>query len=266
MRVTILGSGTLVPDPTRGSPGYWVESSCETLLVDCGAGSLRALAHLGLAWEAVDGVLLTHFHTDHVADLAPLLFALKHGAEPARSALLSLTGPRGLKDHLKALKEAHGAYVGDPGFPLEANEVKEGGMWTSPGGTFRVLSYPTNHTDRSLAFRVETDQGRVGFTGDTGHDPGLGRFMNGVDLLVAECSHPDGEGMSTHLTPSELAATASGASPGLLVNVHAYAPLDPEAVPGLLREAGYAGRALAGRDGMVLRTSEGEVRVEGEGK
>jgi len=266
MRVVLLGSGTLVPDPQRGSPGYWVESSGETLLVDCGTGTLRALARLGLGWEAISCVSLTHFHTDHVADLAPLLFALKHGVAPSRTSPLSLVGPQGLKDHLKALEQAHGSYVRDPGFPLRVEERRGEGSWTTEGGAFRIRHYPTNHSKGSLAFRVETDEGAVGFTGDTGPDPRLGPFMRGVDLLVGECSHPDGQGVATHLTPSGLAELASQASPELLVNVHAYPPLDPEAVPGVLRDAGYLERTLAGVDGTLFRISKGKVRVEREGE
>ena len=102
----------------------------------------------------------------------------------------------------------------------------------------------------------------MGFTGDTGPDPGLGAFMKGVQLLVAECSNPDGQGMDKHLTPSELAGLASTALPDLLVSVHAYPPLDPEEVPDLLRRAGYTGRAAAGRDGMLIRVSSGEAQVD----
>jgi ribonuclease BN (tRNA processing enzyme) len=266
MRVGLLGSGTLMPDPLRGSPGNWVESSGETLLVDCGAGTLRALARLGLEWEEISYVFLTHFHTDHVADLAPLLFALKHGVGPSRTRPLSLVGPQGLEDHLGALEEAHGSFVRDPGFPLRLEELSGEGFWSSQGGGFEIRHYPTNHTENSLAYRVVTDGGSVGFTGDTGPDPGMGLFMSGVDLLVAECSHPDDREVATHLTPSGLAELALQASPELLVNVHAYWPLDPEAVPGLLRKAGYGGKTIAGVDGMLIRTSKGEVRVERGGK
>lgn len=262
MRLRILGSGTLRPDPHRGAPGYWLEGKGASILLDCGSGSLHTLARLGLGWEGVSHVLLTHFHTDHVADLAPLLFALKHGIEPARTQPLTILGPSGLRRHLNFLAEAHGAHVRNPGFPLEVEELSPGAPWTSDGGFFRLWSYATNHTENSLAFRVETKEGSIGITGDTGPDPGLGAFLEGVQLLVAECSNPDGEGLDTHLTPSGLAALASKALPDLLVNVHAYPPLDPEEVPELLRGMGYVGRAIAGRDGMVIRLSQGGVPVE----
>jgi ribonuclease BN (tRNA processing enzyme) len=160
------------------------------------------------------------------------------------------------------LADAHGKYLTDPGFPLVVEEVWGGGPWSSTEGVFRILGYPTNHTENSIAFRLETRHGSVGFTGDTGPDPQLGSFMEGVGLLVAECSHPDGNGLATHLTPSSLSEIAGAASPELLVNVHAYPPLDPETVPDLLRGVGYGGRVAAGWDGMGIRVTGGGTRIE----
>lgn len=261
MRVWILGSGTLLPHPLRGSPGYWVEMGEERILMDCGSGSLRTLARLGRSWWGVTHVVLTHFHTDHVGDLAPLLFALKHGSRPPRSAPLHLLAPRGLEGHLKALAEAHGSYVRDPGFPLALTELRPDGTWEAPSGSFVIRSFPTLHTDTALAYRVESANGNFGFTGDTGPVEGLGPFLSGCHLIVAECGNPGGSGRGNHLTPGELAALAKETRPDLLIVVHVYPPLDPGAVPDLLRQEGYAGWVEAGRDGMEVRISPGGVHL-----
>ena len=70
MRVTILGSGTAVPVADRFPAGYLVRAGGTTLLLDLGPGTLRRLAQTGVGLEAIDAVLLTHYHTDHCADLA----------------------------------------------------------------------------------------------------------------------------------------------------------------------------------------------------
>jgi glyoxylase-like metal-dependent hydrolase (beta-lactamase superfamily II) len=77
MRLTILGSGTSIPTFDRGAPGVLVRAGGRTVLVDLGPGTLSRLPRLGVDLGDVDVVLFTHFHTDHAADLAPLLFALK---------------------------------------------------------------------------------------------------------------------------------------------------------------------------------------------
>jgi ribonuclease BN (tRNA processing enzyme) len=259
MRVWIIGSGTLRPDPDRGSPGHWVEVGGDRILMDCGAGTLRTLARLGLDWDRVTHILLSHFHADHVGELASLLFALKHGADGSRTRPLAILGPRGVSDHMEALAHAHGTFVLDPGCPLEVIGLDPGAAWTSAGRTFRVLTHNTRHADPSLAFRLETREGVLGYTADTGPDTELGPFFSGCQLLVAECSNPDGADADTHLTPGTLAQLASMARPELLVTVHVYPPLLPEEVPDLLRRAGYDGRAVAGRDGLMVSLREGAV-------
>jgi ribonuclease BN (tRNA processing enzyme) len=239
-----------------------VECDRERILMDCGSGTVRTLARFGRAWQRVTRVLLSHFHTDHVADLAPLLFALKHGLNAPRSAPLTVLGPGGLLDHIEALSHAHGEFLRDPGFPVEFVELSPGDRWSTPGGTCRIETFPTIHTAASLAYKLVTPAGVLGYTGDTGPDPSLGRFLSGCDVLIAECSLPDGSGMSLHLTPSSLGEIAGVAGAGLLVTVHAYPPLDPEKVPDLLRSSGYGGKVLTGKDGLSFTLSSGEVVVE----
>lgn len=259
MRLLVLGSGTLLPNPDRGSPGYWLESGEDRILMDCGSGTLRSLARMGIEWQRVTHLLISHFHTDHVADIAPLLFALKHGTGGSRTLPLTVLGPPGVKDHLHALARAHGGFVLDPGFPLEVEELGPGIHWMPAERTFRLSSHPTIHSDPSLAYRLEADFGAVGYTGDTGPDPSLGPFLSGCQLLVAECSNPDGAGAGNHLEPSTLSELASQATPELLVTVHAYPPLRPEEVPDLLRGWGYEGRVIAGWDGLAVKLRDGAL-------
>ena len=77
MQLTVLGSGTAVPVPDRFPAGYLVEHAEHRLMVDCGPGTLRRLAQTSATPATLDAVLLTHYHTDHCADLAALLISLR---------------------------------------------------------------------------------------------------------------------------------------------------------------------------------------------
>lgn len=219
------------------------------------------MARLGASWQRITHIVLTHLHTDHVGGLAPLLFALKNGLEGVRDAPLTLLGPPGLRHHLNALALAHGSYVLDPGFPLLAHELRPGESWRQPPDDFSIDTVAARHTENSLAIRLDTLDGSLGYTGDTGPDPGLGPFFRGCQLLLAECSHPDGQSMETHLTPCDLADLAVVSSPALLVPVHSYPSLDPDDLPGLLKKAGYEGEVLPGWDGLGLDLTDGVVTV-----
>ncbi len=261
VEVTTLGSGTLMPSSTRRSAGHYVTSGSTHVLMDCGSGTLHGMARWGAAWDRISHILLTHFHTDHVGDLAPLLFALSHGLSPRRTDPLTVVGPPGIHRLMDRLAQAFGAYVLDPGFPLEVLELARDSVWSDESCGFGVSTHPTRHTDSSVAYRLETDAGTVSYTGDTGPQAGLGKFFQGTELMIAECSYPDPPRVETHLTPSGLATLAAEASPDLLVVTHIYPDLDSDAVPGLLAQAGYGGRVRVAEDGLVVSLAGGRAHV-----
>lgn len=250
MEITVIGSSTAAPDGERVCAAYYVEEGPMRLLFDCGAGAVHHLARFGAPWSRLTHVALTHFHLDHVGDLPMLLFALRYTlAEPRRDPL-TIIGPAGTTALLDRLAEAHGPFVREPGFPLTIHELRDGDRLQV--GDALLIAHATPHTEASLAYRLEAAGGVIGYTGDTGPSEALGHFLRGVDLLIAECSVPDDLAMDGHLSPTRVAELALVAEPRTLVTTHVYPALDPERVPELVREAGYAGPVLAARDGLRL--------------
>jgi ribonuclease BN (tRNA processing enzyme) len=234
------------------------------MLLDCGAGTLHGMARERLSWRLLSHLFISHFHTDHVGDLAALFWALRHGVRPARTEPLVLLGPRGLRAHMEALARAHGEHMTDPGFPVEVAELEDADLYVDATDRFAVRVRRTPHTDVSLAVRVETPAGTLGYTGDTGPSAALGAFFRGVSALVSECSLADPAKLGTHLSPRTLAELAGAAAPGLLVVTHLYPPLRRHQIPDLLREAGYEGEVLAAIDGTTLEIEDGRaLRVSG---
>lgn len=271
LRLTVLGSGTLLPHRDHHSAAFLVEGCGIRCLMDCGAGTVHGFHRHGVDWRTLDAVVFSHYHTDHLGDLPALLFALKHGVRPTRVRPFTLVGPPGLHCRLEALADAFGEHMADPGFPLHVEEVDRRGGWHfgsrareadtgdagaggAPGAPeLRVDFHPTPHTDRSVAQRWQAGGRVVAYTGDTGPpDPDLVDFLSDADVLVAEASLPDATEMENHLTPSRVAALAREAEPGLLITTHVYPPLEPEEVPGMVAESGYGGRTEAGFDGLVV--------------
>jgi ribonuclease BN (tRNA processing enzyme) len=105
LTLTVLGSGTAIPRFDRFPAGYLVQGGGHALLVDCGPGVLRRLAQTGVGLDALDGVCLTHFHPDHCADVAALLFALRNRAYHGRKPLQVWAAP-GLCEWLALLTAA----------------------------------------------------------------------------------------------------------------------------------------------------------------
>ena len=251
MRVTIVGSGTLLPNDRARSPAHLVEFGDHKVLLDCGSGSMHGLARDGREWRAISHVAITHFHTDHTGDLPALLWAWTHGAGAWEGVTRTLVGPRGMRRVLEALRDAYGEYILEPGGPLEVVELEPGESWKDGGATLRIRTHSTVHTEASLALRIEGEGCAVGYTGDTGPCRPLGAFFRGVDLLISECAVEDGSPRGNHLSPTQVAEMALAAEPKRLVLTHIYPAVHVDSAVALIRAAGFAGIVDVGEDGLV---------------
>jgi ribonuclease BN (tRNA processing enzyme) len=224
------------------------------VLFDCGAGTVHGFDRYAVDWRTLTHVAVSHFHTDHVGDLAALLWALKHGIrEGARTAPLTILGPPGLARHLDALARAHGPFIRDPGFPVVVVEMAREDRWRDRTLDLELACHPTPHTEASVAWRLDAGGLRLGYTGDTGPSDEVGEFLRGAGLLIAECAVADPPELDTHLSPSTVARLLQRARPELALLTHLYPPLEPPAVPDLVRAAGYEGRVAVARDGDTVR-------------
>ncbi|MCC7055208.1 MAG: ribonuclease Z [Gemmatimonadaceae bacterium] len=250
MRLTVIGSGTISLSPTRGCASYLLEAGDLRILLDCGPGSAHTMARHGIDWWGITHVVLSHWHLDHIGDLPTLVFAWRHARLEPRTAPLVIVGPAGTAALLGRWAEALGGWLAEPGFPLQVLEPGlEEPIDLGSGVTLTSRSVP--HTAESVAYSVGHDGRRLVYTGDTGHDPSLGAWAAGCDLLLAECSLPDAMPVPIHLTPSETAVLATAAAPGMLVVTHMYPPLDGIDLRAELG-ARWTGPTVIATDGLVL--------------
>lgn len=217
MLLTILGSGTAIPVADRFPAGYLLQSAATTVLVDCGPGTLRRFAQAGGALAELDAVLLTHYHTDHCADLAALLFALRSPSFAGRRPL-RLFGAPGLVRLVQKLTEAW-PWLQPRGYELETAELTPGAFALGP---LAVTAVPIRHTAQSLGYRFTTAAGSIAFSGDADECDELVDLARGVDLFVCDAATPDGQKLDGHLTPGLAAAHAERAQAKTLVLTHFY--------------------------------------------
>jgi len=248
VRLTIIGSGTAVPERDRACSGYLLETGGLRILLDCGPGVVHGMARRNVEWRTITHLLLTHFHNDHIGDVPFLFFAWKHGMRPARAAPLHVIGPKGTAKRLELMGALFGAHVAQPDFPLHVQELS-GEEALRLSDVVRLASYATQHTDHSLAFRIEADNRSFCYTGDTGPDDALGRFAQAVDALLVECSLPDDQPLPSHLSPMSLAALARVALPRELLVTHIYPQLERADLPQQVRNGGWPAAVRVVADG-----------------
>jgi ribonuclease BN (tRNA processing enzyme) len=219
-------------------------------MMDCGAGTVHALARYGLPWESMTHAFISHFHTDHIGELASLMFAFKWGMKTRRSEVLTILGPVGLGQLLSGLDQVLGLRIGELKFPVECREVSPGdGYELAAGCSLSVAKTP--HTWNSLAVRVEHGGRSVCYTGDTGYSEEVARFFNNTDLMISECSFQEPRPETPHLSIEEVSTMAQQASAARLVVTHFYFDVDEQEVAYRLQQA-YSGEALIGKDGMSI--------------
>ncbi|MBP2250633.1 hypothetical protein J2754_000942 [Halarchaeum solikamskense] len=112
MRVTVLGTGSALPDGERAQSGLLVGDGGARVLVDCGSGVLERLARTETGPTGLDAVCLTHHHLDHVSDLLPLLKSRWLAAGDDGPAALPVVGPPGTTELIDDLLDVH-AYLAD---------------------------------------------------------------------------------------------------------------------------------------------------------
>ncbi len=215
MRMTFLGTGTGLPSAERGPSGLLVQIGDAALLFDSGSGTITRLLAAGVVPQDLDYLYYTHLHSDHTADLIPLLQAMDLAG---RTRDLHLTAPSALWPFLDGLLALQ-PWARPQTFALRRHPA-ETAPCCGPGWTVRTA--PTGHMPGSLAYRLEA-AGRVAvISGDAAPVPELTALARGADLLVLECSFPDELAKPDHLTPSQAAEIAACAGAGHLVLTHFY--------------------------------------------
>lgn len=264
MRLTVVGSGTAAPHPKRVCAAHLVESGDVRLLLDCGNGVTHRLATLGIPWNAITHVAITHFDYDHVADLPALIVALQWGQLPPRAEPLTVIGPVGLRTWLEKLAEPLGSWLLAPGgYEVRVVELApRAELALSPKATSRSPTRPlalstcaVPHRPESMAYSVARAGARLVYTGDTGYDEALADWAANCSVLLAECSLPTALAIPEHLTPETVGALAARARPGKLVLTHFYPPVEREDIRALVGSR-WSGPVVLADDGTVIEIED----------
>src|SRR5215213_5388180 len=112
IEVTLLGTGSPIPDAHRAGPSTLVRAGGQTFLVDCGRGVLQRAAAVGIGANNLSALLLTHLHSDHIADLGDVLITRwVSNFDPALAAL-PIIGPPGTAEVVENTLKAFGFDIG----------------------------------------------------------------------------------------------------------------------------------------------------------
>ncbi len=290
LSVLLCGTDAPLPDPHRAGACTLIAAGDDLYVIDSGLGSTPNLLTWRVPLAQVKGVLLTHFHSDHIAELGELRLQTWVAG---RRTPLKVYGPPGVEDVVAGFNKAYShdadyrtAHHGEKFLPREdvdmvAVIVPMQGATQPVFDTngLKVTAIRVNHGPVKPAYGYRFDYaGRsVTVSGDTSYYPPLAIAAQGSDVLVHEAQSNSliavlGEALTQagrdrpakimhdipdyHTNPADAARIANQAHAKLLVFTHINPPLPN----GIAERAFLRGVSdvrpdgwMLGRDGTLIR-------------
>ncbi len=210
-KVHVLGAGTPTPTPTRFGSSFVVETGDEQLMIDCGPAATHKLVQAGLWPTNIDYLFFTHHHFDHDVDY-PCFLLCRWDQSIGKENRLQVYGPT-LTERLthRILDQNEGAFAHDwiarvnhpvsqtvyvnrggvlPRKPPDvfARDVGPGKVYS--GKDWEMSAAPAEHVQPyldSLAYRLDTPDGSVVFTGDTRPCDSVRDLARNADVMLCMC-------------------------------------------------------------------------------
>jgi ribonuclease BN (tRNA processing enzyme) len=219
MKVTIVGSGDAFGTGGRAHTCFRIDSGQSSVIVDFGASSIASWKKLGLTFEAVDAVVISHLHGDHFGGLPFLLLDCQFMERRTRP--MTIVGPPGLRDRLYGALDLFFPGIAKLGwnFPLRVEEIAAREITNL--GPFSLETFAVVHSAGALSTGVRLSDGEsvFAYSGDTAWTENLFEIGAGADLFLCECSSGD-KPVANHMDWPTLEANRQGFSAKRLVVTH----------------------------------------------
>ncbi|MCK4404513.1 MAG: MBL fold metallo-hydrolase [candidate division Zixibacteria bacterium] len=199
-RITVLGSSSGMPSPTRFCSSFFFQTERLNFLIDCGEGVSFSFLRNKIDPELIDSIFITHSHVDHLGGLF-LLVQMMHLLQ--RRTPLNVYLPEeaisGVKNFLQT------CYL----FPekitpkLTLHPVTSNFKFQDEEISIKV--YPNRHLlgnqvvidelrfpnkMQSFCFLLNLSNRKIIYSGDIESSSDLTDIIQDADLLITECFHP----------------------------------------------------------------------------
>jgi ribonuclease Z len=200
LRVFVCGSASpLGNTPDRAQACIAVVTPDHFFVFDVGAGSAARLISAGLPHDRLDGVFLTHFHSDHIADLPAIKL---NSWVVGRNGPLKVFGPAGVQQVVDGFNLAYGQdntyrteHHGRDFMPPVAGTlaaVTNESDTPMSFGDLTITQFEVTHDpiEPAVGYRVDYKGRSVVISGDSIVSENLFKHAAGADLLFHDALSP----------------------------------------------------------------------------
>jgi ribonuclease BN (tRNA processing enzyme) len=199
-KITVLGSSSGMPSPTRFCSSILIQTERANFLVDCGEGTSFSLLRNQVDPELIDSVFISHSHADHLAGLfllvqmmhllertTPLNLYLPEEAIPGTENFLQTCYlfPEKITPRLNLFPITSGSVLEIDGITIEAHCNRH---LAGNAGVINESRYPNRM--ESFCFVVHLCEKKIVYSGDIQSSGDLAGIVQDADLLITECFHP----------------------------------------------------------------------------
>jgi len=264
LHIALCGTGSPLPNPDRAGPCNVVIAGKHLFVVDIGEGGGRTINLMGIPIGRIEGVLLTHFHSDHIDGMGP--FLMNRWVSGTNSSPIPIYGATGVEQVVAGFNAAysidngyrtghHGAAIAPPNgaggtaMPFALPGAGQGNsVVVLETDGLKITAFRVDHgpVDPSVGYRFDYKGRSIVISGDTKKSTSLIAASKGADLLVHEALQPklvgmmssalDAKGITNlaqitrdilnyHSSPEEAAEAAAQAGVTHLVLSHIVPPI-----------------------------------------
>ena len=300
LHIALCGAGSPLPNPSRAGPCNVVIAGKQIFVVDIGEGGGRNINMMGIPTGKIEGVLLTHFHSDHIDGMGPLM--MNRWVSSTNTSPLPVYGPNGVDAMVAGFNAAysidngyrtghHGAAIAPPSgaggtaMPFALPETGKGdSVVVLEKDGLKITAFRVDHgpVEPAVGYRFDYKGRSIVISGDTKKSASLIAASKGADLLVHEALQPKLVAMMTeglekkgvknmaqitrdilnyHASPEEAAESAKEAGVKQLVLSHIV-----PSIPSKFFYPAFLGDAAKRYDGPIVVGEDGMIFTLPAGK
>jgi ribonuclease Z len=249
-KVIILGSGYAIAEEGHENTHLLIQHGVHCILVDCADSPIIGLKKVGVAFDEVTDLILTHFHPDHVGGVPGFLV---ESWLLGRKRVLNIYGLAHTIDRLETMMGLYDWKKWPNFFPVIFHRLPDQEMSLAiASDQLKLYSSPVKHLVPTIGLRVEfLAEGKVlAYSCDTEPCPQVIQLAENADILIHEAT-----GRSVGHSSAEQAALAARQSQArslYLIHYHFSPKLEDQTA--MLAEAKkiFPGKIYLAVDGMTL--------------